>query len=252
VPDETDDDPREGPRAQGSFLHDVLRAFFEEWQATGGGTITADNIDAARARFATIVEARLGQRPPAEAAFWRVRLLGSAARAGIGEAVFLVEATAGGSVVERLLELRLDGSCHLEADSASRDVTLHGIADRIDVLGGNRLRLIDYKLGRAPNVHRAVQLPIYAAQACQHLAAAGRTAVVADAAYLAFGERNAYVPIAARGVGFDEAIADGARRAMQAIEGIEAGIFPPRPADAFQCGYCPYAAVCRKDYVDGE
>jgi RecB family exonuclease len=131
-------------------------------------------------------------------------------------------------------------------------VTLRGIADRIDVLDGDRLRIVDYKLGRAPDVRRAVQLPVYAVQACQQLAAQGHAPRMADAAYLAFGERNPYVPLTSRGVTLDAAIVEGQRRALQAIDGIELGAFPPRPADAFQCGYCPYAMVCRKDYVDGD
>jgi RecB family exonuclease len=252
LPDESDDDPRDGPRAQGTFLHDLLRAFFDQWQASGGGSITGENIGMARSLLVALVDSRLTRLPRAEGETWRARLLGSPARAGIGEAVFRAEAVAGGEVVDRLLEVRLDGSCHLEAGAASRDVTLHGIADRVDVLEGDRLRLVDYKLGRTPDIRRAVQLPVYAVQVCQQLLAAGRAPVVIDAAYLAFGEREPFVPIASRGTTLDAAIGDGQRRAVRAIEGIEAGAFPPRPADAFQCGYCPYATVCRKDYVDGE
>ena len=250
--DESDDDPRDGPRAQGTFLHDLLHAFYARWQASGGGSISSENIGTARSLFEVLVDDRLGDLPRAEAQAWRARLLGSPARAGIGETVFRTEAVAGGHVVDRLLEFRLDGPCHLEAGAASRDATLHGIADRIDVLEGDRLRLVDYKLGRTPDIHRAVQLPVYAAQVCQQLRAADRAPVVIDAAYLAFGERDPFVPITSRGLTLEAAIGDGQHRAVQAIDGIETGAFPPRPADAFQCGYCPYATVCRKDYVDGE
>ncbi len=250
--DESNDDPREGPRAQGMFLHELLFAFFEQWQAAGLGSITSGNIEAARASFERLVDGRLAGLPRAHAEMWKARLLGSPVRAGIGETVFRAEATSGMNVVERLLEFRFDGPCRLQADSDARDVTLRGVADRIDVLAGDRLRIIDYKLGRAPDVRRAVQLPVYAVQASQQLAAAGRTVVTEEAAYLAFGERDPQVPLASRGVPLRTAIEDGQRRAIQALDGIEAGCFPPRPADVFQCSYCPYPMVCRKDYVDGE
>ena len=259
--DESDDDPAEGPRAQGQFLHEVLAVFFQTWQASGGGAITTATIDAARELFVNLVETRLATLGRADAVLWRARLLGSAARPGVGEIVFRAEAAASDDVVERLLEHRLDGPCRLsstgDADrgpvgSRTRTVNLRGTADRIDVLSGKRLRVVDYKLGRAPDVRRAVQLPLYAGQAEQQFAARdGGAAVVTEAAYLAFGEREPYVALASRGHSVAQAIAEGQDRALHAIDGIERGSFPPRPAQPFLCGYCPYAGVCRKDYVDG-
>jgi len=263
--DESDDDPAEGPRAQGQFLHEILARFFEAWQASGRKAITAVNIDIARAEFVEIVDRRLAALGRPEAALWRARLLGSAARAGIGEAVLRVEAAAADNVAERLIEHRLDGPCRLQAprkddapgsecegtagraEPIQRTVTLRGIADRIDVLDGGRLRIVDYKLGRAPDVRRAVQLPLYAVHASQQF---GGT--VAGAAYLAFGERQPFVPIASRGVGLNRAIEEGEGRALQAIDGIERGDFPRRPAETFLCSHCPYAGLCRKDYDDGQ
>lgn len=251
--DESDDDPAEGPRVQGQFLHEILGAFFERWQASGRGAITAENIDAARSTLADLVETRLAGLARADAALWRARLLGSPARTGIGETVFRAEAAATDRVLERLLECRLDGLCHVEAGSASRDINLRGVADRVDLLDGNRFRIVDYKLGRAPDVRRAIQLPIYAVQVRQQFASHGREGLaLADAAYLAFGERHPYVRLTSRGLTVEQAVTDGQGRALQAIEGIERGAFPPRPADGFLCSYCPYASVCRKDYVDGQ
>lgn len=253
--DESDDDLAEGPRLQGQFLHDLLAAFFHAWQASGRGTITSDNIDEARRVFADLVQERLAAAALADAALWRMRLLGSAGRTGIGEIVLRAEAAASDTVVDRLLEHRLDGPCRLRppagGEAAHRTVMLHGIADRIDVLDGHRLRIVDYKLGRAPDVRRAVQLPLYASHATQQLASRGRREpTVAGAAYLAFGEREPWVSITSRGLSVEEAIAEGEGRALQAIDGIERGSFPPRPAGTFACSYCPYAGVCRRDYVD--
>ncbi len=267
--DESDDDPTEGPRVQGQFLHEVLADFFGAWQASGRGAITAATIETARAAFAETVEKRLASAGRAEAALWRARLLGSAARSGIGEIVLRAEAAAAEAVAERLTEHRLDGPCRLRApgtgaagedaagrgDPPERTVTLRGIADRIDVLEGNRLRIIDYKLGRAPDVRRAVQLPLYAVHARQQFAASRGTGLqpgVAGAAYLAFGERQPLVPITSRGLSLDQAIEEGQGRALQAIDGIERGSFPRRPAETFICSRCPYATVCRKDYDDGQ
>jgi len=115
------------------------------------------------------------------------------------------------------------------------------------VLDNSRLRIFDYKLGRAPDVRRAVQLPLYAAHASQQFGGA-----VAGAAYLAFGEGQPFVPIASRGVGLNRAIEEGEGRALQAIDGIERGDFPRRPAETFLCSHCPYAGLCRKDYDDGQ
>ena len=249
--DESDDDPAEGPRAQGKLLHEILAAFFERWRASGAGAITGENIDTARSLLGDLVEERLAALPPAEAALWRARLLGSPAGSGIGETVFRAEAAAAEGVLDRLLEHRFDGPCRIETASGSRDVHLRGIADRIDVLDGHRFRIVDYKLGRAPEVRRAIQLPIYAVQARQQFAAEGREMTLGEAAYLAFGERDPYVRLTSRGLTLDQAVAEGQARALQAIEAIESGAFPPRPADGFQCSYCPYARVCRKDYVDG-
>jgi RecB family exonuclease len=250
--DESDDDPAEGPRAQGKFLHEILSAFFEQWQRSGGGAITGENIDAARSMLAALVDTRLAALPPADAVLWRARLLGSPARSGIGEIVFRAEAGVAERVIERLLEYRLDGTCRIESAGSGRDVSLRGIADRVDVLDGNRCRIVDYKLGRAPDVRRAIQLPIYAIQVRRQFDADGRDVTLADAAYLAFGERHPYVRLTSRGSTLDQAVAEGQSRALEAIEGIERGAFPPRPADGFQCSYCPYARVCRKDYVDGQ
>lgn len=250
--DLADDDPDEGPRAQGIFLHRLLGEFFERWHASGRRAITADNIEYARAMFGALVGERLSALPAAEAQAWRARLLGSAARTGIGEVVLRLEASSGQEVVSRLLEQRFDGPCRLETPAASRRVTLRGIADRIDLLEGGRFRIIDYKLGRAPNVKRAIQLPVYAVLAQQSLGgASGEAPTAAEVGYLAFGASPPYVKLASKAADLPHAITEGIDRALSAIDGIERGLFPPSPAERFSCSYCPYAAVCRKDYVDG-
>ena len=77
----------------------------------------------ARAMFADVVERALEQlarrrRPALE----RTRLLGSPAAAGLGEAVFRMEAERPIAVVERLLEHRLEGEFTIATAAGPRDV----------------------------------------------------------------------------------------------------------------------------------
>jgi hypothetical protein len=74
----------------------------------------------------------------------------------------------------------------------------------------------------------------------------------AEAGYVAFGERKAFHLVVDDGPKGAEAVAEAQRRLLEAIDQIERGSFPPRPFSRRICGYCPYATVCRKDYVDGE
>jgi CRISPR/Cas system-associated exonuclease Cas4 (RecB family) len=39
---------------------------------------------------------------------------------------------------------------------------------------------------------------------------------------------------------------------MAVVEAVRTGDFPPRPMDEMSCRRCPYASVCRKDYVGDE
>ena len=40
-------------------------------------------------------------------------------------------------------------------------------------------------------------------------------------------------------------------RLTTALDAINRGEFPPMPDDVYRCESCSFAAVCRKDYVDG-
>jgi hypothetical protein len=74
---------------------------------------------------------------------------------------------------------------------------------------------------------------------------------VATAGYVAFKEREAFVPLG-RTTALETAIAEGQQRLLSAVEGIERGEFPVDPEEPFRCQWCGYAAVCRKDYVGDE
>ena len=247
--EEPDDEEVMDPRRQGQLVHDVFERFFKAWQAAGHGTITAKNLDTARELFETVVDGALEKLSPAEAGLERTRLLGSPAAAGLGEAVFRMEAERSTRVVERLLEHRLKGRFTFTATDGVRQIDVNGKADRIDLLEDGTFRLIDYKLGWPPDKSRALQLPIYSICAEQQLVSYnGRTWRLHEAAYLAFKGPRRVVPLFSRG-DRDKALADAQQRLVDTVDAIGRGEFPPTPDDVYRCETCTFASVCRKDYV---
>jgi RecB family exonuclease/inactivated superfamily I helicase len=248
--EEPEDEEVMDPRRQGEFVHGVFETFFREWSEAGHGAITAANLEGARAVFRTVVEAALLRLNEGEAGLERTRLLGSPAAAGLGEAVFRMEAERDVPVVERLLEHRLTGDLRIATAEGERVVTIRGKVDRIDLLADGTFRLIDYKLGWPPDRGRALQLPIYGLWAQQNFAGRhGRTWTLGEAAYLAFKGPRRVVPLFSKPDQRDEVLASAQQRLADAIDAIAGGSFPPSPTDVFLCESCSFAAVCRKDYV---
>jgi RecB family exonuclease len=248
-----EDEPSLSPRARGRFIHEVFHRFFEEWDRRGGGMITADRLAAAREVFADIATPLLDRLPGPDAALERARLFGSPIAVGVVDVVLGLEAARPVDVVERWLEYRLEGEFSLE-DDRGRRVPLKGVADRIDLLAGNRLRVIDYKTGYAPEKKRALQVPVYALCAQERLREQGRGAWdVDEGAYVAFSGRKTLVQVIRSGK--DDAVAtlaDARNRLFDSVLGIERGEFPPKPHDPRICSWCAYPSVCRKDYVGDE
>lgn len=237
---------------RGLFLHDLLMEFFRRWQEGGNGGITPENVGRALDDFRELVHERLPSLAPLDRALEEARLLGSAAVPGLAERLFAFELERDVDVVERLLEHRLEGEYAFRAADRDRTVRIRAQADRIDLLADGSLRIIDYKLGRAPKQSRALQLPIYGVCATQHLEGhRGRSWRVGEAGYVAFGDPDVFRPLASRG-DIDVALAAGQERLIAAVEGIERGEFPPRPDEAYLCNFCAFARVCRKDYVGDE
>ena len=248
--EEPDDEEVMDPRRQGQFVHHVFEMFFAEWQASGRRTITPTNIEEARRSFADVVERALARLPDAEAGLERTRLLGSPAAAGLGEAVFRMEAERPVAVVERLLEHRLDGGLEITTENGPRVVQLRGKADRLDLLEDGTFRLIDYKLGWPPQKARALQLPVYGLAAEQRLAGrSGRTWRLGEAAYLAFKGPRRVVPLFSSPAEREDVLGKSQQRLADTLDAIDRGEFPPSPDDVFRCETCSYAPVCRKDYV---
>jgi RecB family exonuclease len=248
--EEPDDEEVMDPRRQGQFVHKVFETFFTEWQEKGHGAITAANLEAARLLFTVVVDRALKALPEGEAGLERTRLLGSSAAAGLGEAVFRMEAERPIPVLERLLEHELRGPFVVATDTGSRQVHLKGKADRVDLLADGTFRLIDYKLGWPPDRNRALQLPIYSVCAEQRLAGRhGRRWVLGEAMYLAFKGPKRVVPLFTTPSARDEILATAQQRLGDTLEAIDRGEFPPTPDDVYRCETCSFASVCRKDYV---
>jgi RecB family exonuclease len=237
------------PRRQGDFVHAVFETFFMEWQAAGHQAITPANLPVAREFFTTVVDEALTRLPEGEAALERTRLLGSPAMVGLGEAVFRMEAERSEPVVGRLIEHRLSGPIVVQTEAGARAIALRGKADRIDLLADGTFRLIDYKLGWAPDRNLALQLPIYAVAAEQRLHQHGRRWRLGEAMYIAFKEPRRVVPLFSRERARGEVLSAAQQRLADAIDGIQRGEFPPTPHDVFRCDSCAYRSVCRRDYV---
>lgn len=253
LPEERDEESGLTPIERGHFIHDVFEAFFTQWQASGGGTITTANVAAALELFEAVAETKLAVLPEVDRALERNHLLGSAAASGLAERAFAFEIEQGGDVVERLLERVLEGEFTFAGAEGPRHIRIKAKADRIDLMADGTLRIIDYKLGRAPKPGKALQLPIYGVMAQQDLAGyRGRSWTVTTAGYVAFKEKEAFVSLGGRTGSLDAALADGQARLVAAVEGIERGEFPVKPDEPYRCQWCGYAAVCRKDYVGDE
>jgi RecB family exonuclease len=249
--EEPEDEEVMDPRRQGQLVHKVFEEFFGTWQAAGHGAITTANLGAARAMFEEVVNRCLAGLSEAEAGLERTRLLGSPAAAGLGDAVFRMEAERPAPVVERLLERRLDGDVSIDTgDKPPRVIPILGKADRVDLLEDGTFRLIDYKLGWPPNRSRALQLPVYALRAEQVLSNhRGRSWTLGEAAYLAFKGPKRVVPLFTSPADRDKVLRDAQARLVDAIDAIERGEFPPSPDDVYRCETCSVSSVCRKDYV---
>lgn len=243
-----EDDPGLSPRERGKLLHKVFQRFFETWDRSGHGRITSDTVDQARTLFAEVVRPFLDELPPADAILERARFFGSAIGVGIIDTVLGLEVAREAPVVERQLEYELKGTFAL---GGARPVALRGVADRIDLLEGRRLQVIDYKSGSAPSPQRALQAPVYALCAAERLEARdGAPWTVDEAAYVAFAARRALVPVVRPGKKGEAALARARTTVLDLIDRIGRGEFPAKPHETRMCTWCAYPTVCRKDDMD--
>ena len=131
-------------------------------------------------------------------------------------------------------------------------VRLRAKADRIDLLADGTLRIIDYKLGKAPKPARVLQLPVYGVCAQQSLEGRqGRSWTLGRAGYVAFREKNAFV-----GLGTSTSLADARRRrpgaAARRRRRDRARRVSAQAGRAVPLHAMRLCVVCRKDYVGDE
>lgn len=250
--EDPEDEATASPRARGRFIHELLERFFEAWDARGDRPVTPERLDAARSLMEEVASPLLERLPLADAALERLRLFGSAIAPGIADLVLELEVGRPAHVQARWLERRLDGVFGL-GEPTGRRVALRGVADRVDLLEGRRLRVIDYKSGRAPDPRRAFQAATYALCAREILEEQdGAPWSVDEVGYVALAGQRPFVPVRPPAApGGDDGLDRARARLLAAVDGIEGGRFPPRPHDTAICDACPYATVCRKDYVRG-
>jgi RecB family exonuclease len=246
--EELDDESGLTPRDRGIFVHEVLHAFFERWQASGKAAITADTLDAALQMLEEVAEPMLQRLPSADQSLERARLFGSPVAPGIGDLVVRMEAERPLAVVGRRLEERFNGTFELDApEEGRRQISLRGIADRIDLLADGSLRVLDYK-SSVPLL--PLQLAIYAATAVQRLNLdEHRDWSVSEAAYVVYGARRGVRSLGRSRDEIARAVHAAQVRFVTALDAIQTGLFPPRPVHVRLCASCAYAAICRKDYL---
>ncbi|MGE3469707.1 MAG: PD-(D/E)XK nuclease family protein [Vicinamibacterales bacterium] len=239
------------PLERGLFLHELFERFFAEWKASGHGAITVETLDEARRLFDAVAGRALATLPQGEAAIERLRLFGTPGAPGIARRVLTMEVERGGAVVDRLLEYPIEGAFTFEAaDGRARTLTLRGKVDRIDLLGDGTFHLIDYKTRGVPDPKRALQLPIYSVCVEARLQGhGGRGWQPGDARYLSYEGPEAVVPLTKKPSELPGRLVEAQGRLLDVLDDIGAGHFPPRPVERSLCGYCAFAAVCRKDYV---
>ena len=249
LPEEREEQAWMTPQERGHFVHEVFESFFTEWQALGYAAITTTNVEDAIALFEAVGERHLAELPEGDRALERTLLLGSAVAPGFGERAFAFEIEDGVPVIERLLEYPLEGTFAFAADGETRRVSLRSKADRIDLLADGTFRVVDYKLGRAPEKKRSLQLPIYGAVAQQALEGRhGRSWTLSRAGYIAFKDKAAFTLLQQP----QKAMLEGQEKLLAVIDAVERGDFPVQPDEPFLCNWCPYPGVCRKDYVGDE
>jgi RecB family exonuclease len=253
LPEEREESSGLTPLERGTLVHDLFERFYRAWHAQGEGTITPATLPAAVALFASLTRQALSDLPEADRALEETRLLGSIVARGLAERVFELESDAGGRVTDRLLEFNLRGPFTFPQllGIKQKTIEVRGKADRVDVFDDGSIRVIDYKLGRLPDVATSVQIGVYAH--CVRAVLGGRDGrphPVRSAMYLAFGDdRRLEGALGSSSQPADVAVDARASDFASIVDRIEAGEFPARPLRPSECQWCRYALVCRKEYA---
>tara|TARA_B100001123_G_scaffold450778_1_gene623644 strand:+ start:22469 stop:25453 length:2985 start_codon:yes stop_codon:yes gene_type:complete len=230
-------------RFQGDLLHSVLEKFFCKWQAKGNQVLTQANRTEAVSVFSTIVEESIKQLSIGERAVMRTWFLGSAGASGIIDRLYLSESDTAFKIIQRSCEHIVSGDFVLQGKAQTKEARLRGKIDRLDFLSDGSLRIIDYKLNRAPDRKHNVQLPLYSKCIEQQFKRdEGKECRVKEAAYIEFGTLNSYRPLKSQD------LVAGEVRAIEILDDITQGVFPIQPINRRRCNTCSYSTVCRKEF----
>ena len=253
LPDEPEESSGLTPLERGTMLHGLFERFYRDWDGAGLGAITADNLPEALTRFRTLASELLAPLPAPDRALEQARWLGSIVSRGLAERVFEIEVEEDIAVRRRLLEVDVSGvfAFPVPNEGATRRIEVRGTADRVDVLDKGSIRVVDYKLGRMPDLDHSVQVAVYAHCARGLLQEPDQPPPpVHSARYLAFGDPwQVDGPVKRGREAMPSAVDALAGAFAAAVAGIESGRFPARPLRPAECQWCAQAGVCRKEYL---
>jgi RecB family exonuclease len=253
LPEERDEVSGLSPLERGTLLHELFERFYREWERQGRREITPATLPDAMRAFAAITRTMLASLPEPDRALEETRLLGSIVARGVAERVFELESDAGIRIARRLLEFDLVGAFPFPqlGGFKQKSIEIRGKADRIDVLENGALRVVDYKLGRMPDIDKSIQIAVYAHCAQQWLEREEkRQHPIESAMYLAFGDdRKLEGRLGSSSAPALMAVLALAQKFADTTDAIERGEFPPRPRRPSDCQWCTFAGVCRKEYL---
>jgi RecB family exonuclease len=242
------------PLERGSLIHD---AFYEAYSRCygEGGTVTAETLAEALRRAAGRAFDRVGAALPALThELDRAEILADLTRFA---SMDVADCRAAG-IRPALFELRFGMARRDDREDAAsteepfaldvggRTVRFKGRIDRVDLMGEDGARVIDYKTGRkrgstnAFKGGRFVQLPVYLLAADALLE--GRN--VARAEYRFATQRGGFATVPFGRAALEERMDELKQIVGTVVTGIEQGLFVPLGAAGNRCRNCRYAHVC--------
>ncbi|MPZ20326.1 MAG: hypothetical protein GEV06_20775 [Luteitalea sp.] len=260
---DVEEEPGLSALQRGRLLHQVLHDFFarQPWRTE----LTVESMPIARQALTEVVDEALAALPEPDRTLERQRFMGTAVSTGLIDRVLRAEIARPGRITERLVEHSIEGRYLFEQGGEQRWVSVRGVVDRVDLIQPTRapgagappqekwLRVIDYKIGRAPRSDVALQPQIYGLCLEQQLAGErGGRWQLTEAGYLALGLAEPNVPVVRSGTASSARLAEATERFLGAVDAIGRGDFRVTPAEPFLCVYCAFPTVCRKDYVGDE
>jgi RecB family exonuclease len=243
---------------RGTLLHTLLHAFFERAIADRLLPLSGAPAEGRVLRQSSDeVFCRWEEKHPLPAPLWQAEKTRTLALAA---AVLTAEASDASALIPSALEHRFPPLMIEPVDGSA--IVLTGIIDRVDRSpDGRHLRVVDYKLSRDMSRYARLlkqeemgvtsfQMPVYAAAAAQEFG----PCVDASVRYWVIRQgdwEEALLPLGGEAGIFLDSSREGIHRGgeqnffwrvWRMVERMKEGVYPATPAE---CGYCPFAAICR-------